>query len=81
MLMVFQECLPSYPQIKQLSKAQLFHVIHISIGYNVLHWIQIELREYTTEEFEKQQSFPPFSLTTFRKDEGILKILSVERYY
>lgn len=54
MLMLFQECLPSYPQINQLSKAQLFQVIHISIGYNVLHWIQIELREYTTDEFEKQ---------------------------
>lgn len=53
MLMVFQECLLSYTQINQLSKAQLFYVIHISIGYNALQWIQIELREYTTEEFEK----------------------------
>lgn len=68
MLMLFQECLPSYPQINQLLKAQLFQVIHISIGYNVLHWIQIELREYTTEESEKQQSFLPFSLEPSRKD-------------
>lgn len=80
MLMVFQECLLSYTQINQLSKAQLFHVVRISIGNNALQWIQIELREYTTEEFENSSLLLHFLWQPSRKDEGILKILSVERY-